>query len=97
MKRLTFVLGIAAAFGLVLYAGWRLHRWRQAEKQGKPKPTLPAALIEKLPRYSKWTELMSGRGLRCPTTGVMRRSIRSTEVSASAAAICSIIAALPVG
>jgi predicted alpha/beta superfamily hydrolase len=33
MKRLTFVLGIAAAFGLVLYAGGRLHRWRQAEAE----------------------------------------------------------------
>ena len=33
MKRLTFVLGIAAAFALVLYAGWRLHRWRQAEAE----------------------------------------------------------------
>ncbi len=33
MKRLTFVLGIATAFGLALYSGWRLHQWRQAEAE----------------------------------------------------------------
>jgi predicted alpha/beta superfamily hydrolase len=33
MKRLTFVLGIIAAFSLALYAGWRLHQWRQSEAE----------------------------------------------------------------
>jgi predicted alpha/beta superfamily hydrolase len=33
MRRLTFVLGIAAAFALVVYAGWRLRQWRQAEEE----------------------------------------------------------------
>jgi predicted alpha/beta superfamily hydrolase len=33
MKRLVFVLGIVAAGIVVLYSGWRLHRWRQAEEE----------------------------------------------------------------
>ncbi len=42
MKRLVFVLGIIAAGVVVLYAGWRLQRWREAEEEKRLRkiPTL---------------------------------------------------------
>jgi predicted alpha/beta superfamily hydrolase len=33
MTRLVFILGLVAALALALYAGWRVHRWRQTEEE----------------------------------------------------------------
>ena len=41
MKRLAFVLGFVVAGVLVLYSGWRLQQWRQAEEDARLRP--PAA------------------------------------------------------
>ena len=49
MKRLAFVLGFVVAVVLVLYSGWRLQQWRQAEEDARlrfPAATAPAAADE---------------------------------------------------
>jgi hypothetical protein len=33
MKRIVFLLGIGVAIVAVLYAGWRLRQWREAEEE----------------------------------------------------------------
>jgi predicted alpha/beta superfamily hydrolase len=33
MARLAFILGLVSALALALYAGWRVHRWRQTEEE----------------------------------------------------------------
>ncbi len=33
MRRLGFIVGIAASFALAAYAGWRIHQWRKGEEE----------------------------------------------------------------
>jgi hypothetical protein len=49
VKRLAFVLGFVVASVLVLYSGWRLQQWRQAEDDARlrlPAATAPATADE---------------------------------------------------
>ena len=49
MKRLAFVLGLVVAGAVVLYSGWRLQQWRQAEDDARlrlPAATAPATADE---------------------------------------------------
>jgi predicted alpha/beta superfamily hydrolase len=52
MKRLAFVLGIAAAGVVAVYASWRLQRWRQAEQEKRLREahTL-AGTVKQYPRF----------------------------------------------
>jgi len=52
MKRLVFVLGTVAAFALVLYAGGRLHQWRQAEAEDLLRKTHTlAGVVKRFPDF----------------------------------------------
>jgi predicted alpha/beta superfamily hydrolase len=33
MRRLGFIVGIAASFALAAYSGWRIHQWRKADEE----------------------------------------------------------------
>jgi hypothetical protein len=49
VKRLAFVLGLVVAGVLVLYSGWRLQQWRQAEEDAHlrlPTASAPTAADE---------------------------------------------------
>jgi predicted alpha/beta superfamily hydrolase len=59
MKRLVLLLGLAAAGTAILYSGWRLNRWRQAEEEKRLRKTHTlTGIVKQFPDFR--SEILGG-------------------------------------